>query len=64
MNNIEPTKIAISFPYSVKIEIPLVETVLNTKPKIPSGAKSIIQETTLESPLAISLKICFVLSFE
>ena len=35
----EPTSTSNSFPYSVKKESPLVDTVLNTSPIIPRGAK-------------------------
>ena len=44
----EPTSTSNSFPYSVKMESPLVDTVLNTSPIIPSGAKLTIQVTTFE----------------
>ena len=44
-NNIHHTSKRMSFPYCVKIFIPLVDTALNTKPKIPNGARLIIQRT-------------------
>ena len=49
------------FPYVVKISRPLVDTVLNTRPKIPNGAILMIQVTTVEIPSATSLSTFWVM---
>ena len=45
----------------VKISRPLVDTVLNTRPKIPNGAILMIQVTTVEIPSATSLSTFWVM---
>ena len=62
MNSMEPTRTARSFPYSVKMERPFSETVLNTRPMMPNGAKLMIQVTTFARPLEISSNMVLVVS--
>ena len=52
--SIQPTKSSSNFPYTVKISIPLSETDVNTRPKIPKGANWMIQRTTVEMASAKS----------
>ena len=42
---------------------PLADTVLNTRPKIPKGARLMIQLTTRDVPSAMSARTFLVVSF-
>ena len=46
-NSMQPTRMSRSLPYSVKMARPLVETAVNTRPRIPKGARLITKRTAL-----------------
>ena len=60
--SMQPTSSRRSFPYVVKIERPLVETLSKTIPQIPNGAKLMIQRTAVDTASEMSFRACFVVS--
>ena len=63
MNSMQPTSTSRSWPYSVKISMPFVDTAVNTKPMMPKGARLMIQCTTWPMASATLWNTSFVAAF-
>ena len=61
-NSMQPTRMSSSLPYSLKMARPLVETAVNTRPRMPKGARLITKRTALVTASEASDRNFFVVS--
>ena len=62
INNIVPTKSSSKRPYWVKMDKPLPDTLVYTRPMMPKGARLMTQRTMLLTASAVSAKKALVVS--
>ena len=62
ISSIVPTSNSSRRPYCVKMERPLLATLVNTRPMMPNGARLMIQRTICETASEVSDRIFLVVS--
>ena len=62
MNSMVPTRSSSSLPYWVKMDRPLLDTLVYTRPMMPNGARLMIQRTICETASAVLARNSLVVS--